>query len=184
MDFMADENVRNIGDEFMFGPSFLVAPVYEYGARGREIYLPACEGWYDFNTGKFIAGGQTMTVPAPYGRMPLYVRAGSIVPFGPQIQWSDEKPAEVIDLYVYRGADGSFTLYEDENVNYNYEKGLYSMIDFTYDDVAGVLTIGERRGEFPGMLRSRQFNIITVSQKGQSAPVVVKYDGTAVSVSL
>ena len=184
MDFMGDENVRNIGDEYMFGPSFLVAPVYEYGARSREMYFPACEGWYDFNTGKFIAGGQTMTVPAPYGRMPLYVRAGSIVPFGPQIQWSDEKPAEVIDLYVYRGADGSFTLYEDENVNYNYEKGLYSMIDFTYDDAAGILTIEERRGQFPGMLRSRQFNIITVSQKGQSAPVVVMYDGTAVSVSL
>lgn len=184
MDFMTDLNVRNIGDEYMFGPSFLVAPVYEYGARSRDVYFPASEGWYDFNTGRFISGGQTMTVSAPYGRMPLYIRAGSIVPFGPQIQWSDERPAEVIDLYVYRGADGSFTLYEDENVNYNYEKGIYSMIDFTYDDASGVLAIGERRGEFPGMLQSRQFNVIAVSPKGQKAPVAVTYDGTAVSVSL
>ena len=110
MDFMADAQVKNIGDAYMFGPSFLVAPVYEYGARSREVYFPDCEGWYDFYTNEFIAGGRSEVVDAPYDRMPLYVRAGSIVPMGPEIQWSDEKPADVIDLYIYQGADGSFTL--------------------------------------------------------------------------
>ena len=109
--------------------------------------------------------------------MPLYVRAGAIVPMGPQIRWSDEKPADVIDLYVYAGADGSFTLYEDENVNYNYEKGLYSMIGITYDDAAGTLKIAERKGEFPGMLKERIFNVIKVSKQGRSKPVKVVYDG-------
>ena len=177
MDFMADKNVINIGDEYMFGQAFLVAPVYEYKARSRQVYFPECEGWYDFYTGRFHEGGITAEVEAPYERMPLYVRAGAIVPMGPQIRWSDEKPADVIDLYVYAGADGSFTLYEDENVNYNYEKGLYSMIGFTYDDTAGTLKIAERKGEFPGMLKERIFNVIKVSKQGRSKPVKVVYDG-------
>jgi alpha-D-xyloside xylohydrolase len=177
MDFMADKNVINIGDEYMFGQAFLVAPVYEYEARSRQVYFPECEGWYDFYTGRFHEGGITAEAEAPYERMPLYVRAGAIVPMGPQIRWSDEKPADVIDLYVYAGADGSFTLYEDENVNYNYEKGLYSMIGFTYDDAAGTLKIAERKGEFPGMLKERIFNVIKVSKQGRSKPVKVVYDG-------
>ena len=177
MDFTADANVLNIGDAYMFGPSFLVAPVYEYGARKRDIYFPACEGWYDFYTNKFVKGGVCARVDAPYERMPLYVRAGSVVPFGPDMQWSDEKPADVIDLYVYRGADGSFTLYEDENVNYNYEKGAYAMIDFRYDDRNGTLTIGERKGEFPGMLKERVFNVIPVSKNGVGKAQKVAYAG-------
>lgn len=177
MDFMADKNVINIGDEYMFGQAFLVAPVYEYEARSRQVYFPECEGWYDFYTGRFHEGGITAEAEAPYERMPLYVRAGAIVPMGPQIRWSDEKPADVIDLYVYAGADGSFTLYEDENVNYNYEKGLYSMIGFTYDDTTGTLKIAERKGEFPGMLKERIFNVIKVSKQGRSKPVKVVYDG-------
>ena len=184
MDFMDDSKVNDIGDAYMFGPAFLVAPVYEYGARSREVYFPECEGWYDFNDGSFIKGGTTAMVKAPYERMPLYVRAGSIVPFGPEIQWSDEKPADVIDLYVYKGADGSFTLYEDENVNYNYEKGLYSMIDFTYDDLTETLLIGDRRGEFPGMLEERVFNVIPVSEKGKEKAVTLKYHGQGMKVSL
>ena len=184
MDFMADANVTDISDEYMFGPSFLVAPVYEYGARSREVYFPACEGWYDFYNNKFCEGGVAKTVAAPYDRMPLYVRAGSIVPFGPQIQWSDEKPADVIDLYVYQGADASFTLYEDENVNYNYEKGLYSMIGMTYDEASKTLKIAERNGEFPGMLKERVFNVIPVSKDGKGKAQTVKYDGTEVVVAL
>lgn len=123
MDFTADMQVNNIGDEFMFGPAFLVAPVYRYGDRTRDMYFPACEGWYDFYTGKFQEAGVQASVAAPYERIPLYVRAGSIVPFGPDMQYSDEKPASDIKLYVYQGADGTFTLYEDEGTNYNYEKG-------------------------------------------------------------
>ena len=184
MDFMGDEGVRNIGDSYMFGPSFLVAPVYEYGARSREVYFPDCEGWYDFYTCEFIPGGQTKQVKAPYDRMPLYARAGSIVPFGLQMQWSDEKPAEVMDVYVYKGADGSFTLYEDENVNYNYEKGLCAMIDFRYDDASGILTIGSRRGEFPGMLQSRQFNVIAISRDGVSDRFPVIYSGEEMTLKI
>ena len=116
--------------------------------------------------------------------MPLYVRAGSIVPMGPEIQWSDEKPADIIDLYVYAGADGSFSLYEDENVNYNYEKGLYSMIGFTYDDTTGTLKIAERKGEFPGMLQKRVFNVIKVSKQGRSKPVKVVYEGKGATIKL
>ena len=184
MDFMADADVMNIGDAYMFGPSFLVAPVYEYGARSRDVYFPDCEGWYDFYTNEFIAGGRSEVVDAPYDRMPLYLRAGSIVPMGPEIQWSDEKPADVIDLYIYQGADGSFTLYEDENVNYNYEKGLYSMIEFDYDDDNRLLSIGERRGEFPGMLEERVFNVIPVSKDGIGKTQTVRYDGVSVKVAL
>jgi len=184
MDFMADADVTNIGDAYMFGPAFLVAPVYEYGARSREVYFPECEGWYDFYSNEFMEGGVARTVAAPYERMPLYVRAGSIVPFGPEIQWSDEKPADVIDLYVYQGADGEFTLYEDENVNYNYEKGLCSKIDFKYDDRMKLLSIEEREGEFPGMLEERTFNVIPVSKNGVGKKQTVQYNGLSMKVVL
>ena len=168
----------------MFGPAFLVAPVYEYGARTREVYFPESKGWYDFYTNELVAAGTTRTVEAPYGRMPLYVRAGSIVPFGPETQWSDEKPADIIDLYVYQGADGEFVLYEDENVNYNYEKGLYSMIEFSYNDRMKLLSIEERKGEFPGMLEERIFNIIPVSEKGIGKKQTVKYNGLSMKIVL
>ena len=184
MDFLGDKKVENIGDTYMFGPAFLVAPVYEYGARTREVYFPGTEGWYDYYTNKFIAGGQTKTVDAPYAQMPLYVRAGSIVPFGPEIQWTDQKPADVIDLYVYQGADGNFTLYEDENVNYNYEKGAYSMIEFSYNEKMKLLSIEERQGEFPGMLEERVFNIIPVSKDGIGKKQTVKYSGLSMKVVL
>ena len=183
MDFK-DEAVINMGDTYMFGPAFLVAPVYEYGARTREVYFPECEGWYDYYTNKYIAGGAAKTVAAPYGRMPLYVRAGSIVPVGPEIQWTDQKSADVIDLYVYQGADGSFTLYEDENVNYNYEKGAYAKIAFSYDEASKQLSIAERQGEFPGMLQERTFNVIPVSKNGVGKPQSVRYDGHSMTIAL
>ena len=189
MDFTADTNVNNISDQFMFGPSIMACPVYEYGARSREIYLPNTCGWYDFYTGKYMESGK-QTVDAPYERIPLYVCEGSIIPYGPDMQYSDEKPAENITLYIYQGKDGEFTLYEDENVNYNYEKGAYAMIPFTYNDAEGTLTIGDRLGEFPGMLKERTFNVVVVSKdkpqvfnlkaKGQ----VVKYNGTKQVVKL
>ena len=184
MDFMADADVTDIGDAYMFGPSFLVAPVYEYGARSREVYFPECAGWYDFYDNEFVEGGAAQTVAAPYDRMPLYVRAGSIVPCGPEIQWTDQKPADVIDLYVYQGSDASFTLYEDENVNYNYENGAYSMIGFGYDEDTKTLSIEDRKGEFPGMLQERVFNIIPVSKDGVGKTQTVKYNGLSVKVTL
>ena len=190
MDFTADQQVYNVGDQYMFGPALMVAPVYEYGARKRDMYFPAGCGWYDFYTGKHIDGGQQLTVDAPYERIPLYVREGAIIPYGPDMQYSDEKPAEVINLYVYTGQDGTFTLYEDEGTNYNYEKGQYAMIPFTYNEAEGTLTIGDREGEFPGMLKERTFNVVKVGKdkaqpfnlnaKGQ----VVKYDGKAQTVKL
>ena len=182
MDFLGDKKVENIGDTYMFGPAFLVAPVYEYGARKRDVYFPESAGWYDFYSNEFYAAGVEKTVDAPYGRMPLYVRAGSIVPCGPEIQWTDQKQADVIDLYVYQGADASFTLYEDENVNYNYEKGAYSKIAFSYDDRMKLLSIEEREGEFPGMLEERTFNIIPVSKNGVGKIQTVKYNGLSMKV--
>ena len=184
MDFLGDKKVENIGDTYMFGPAFLVAPVYEYGARKRDVYFPESAGWYDFYSNEFYAAGVEKTVDAPYGRMPLYVRAGSIVPCGPEIQWTDQKQADVIDLYVYQGADASFTLYEDENVNYNYEKGAYSKIAFSYDDRMKLVSIEEREGEFPGMLEERTFNIIPVSKNGVGKIQTVKYNGLSMKVVL
>ena len=190
MDFAADRNVTDISDQWMFGPALMPCPVSEYKARSRSVYFPECEGWYDFYNGRFISGGQTLTVDAPYEYIPLYVRAGSIIPFGPEIQWSDEMPADVIDLYVYAGKNASFTLYEDEGVNYNYEKGAYSTITFSYDDASRTLTIGDRSGEFPGMLKDRKFNVVLVTpENGLAFPqtpqgVEVAYTGSAVTVSL
>ena len=117
-------------------------------------------------------------------RVPISKPSFSIIPAGPEIQWTDQKQADVIDLYVYEGANGSFTLYEDENVNYNYERGLCSTIEFTYDDITRTLTIGERKGEFPGMLKERIFNVVPVWKKGRSRSVEVKYDGQQVRINL
>ena len=189
MDFPADKKVRNIGDEYMFGPSLLVAPVYTYGATSRDVYFPAGD-WYNFYNGKLIKGGETLSMAAPYERIPLFVRAGAIIPFGPAMQYSDEKPADLINLYVYAGADGSFTLYEDENVNYNYEKGQYATIPFTFDNATSTLTIGERKGEFPGMLKERKFNVILVSPSNavgysrDAKGIEVNYNGSKTEVKL
>ena len=184
MDFPSDRRVADVSDAYMFGPSLLVAPVYEYGARSREVYFPECEGWYDFYTNKYMGGGVSVRVSAPYERIPLYVRAGSIIPAGPQMQWSDEKPADDITIYVYKGADGKFTLYEDEGVNYNYEKGLYSMIDFIYDDDSSTLVIGSRQGAFPGMIGERTFRVLAVSPSGSRAFGPVRYAGDSITLQL
>jgi alpha-D-xyloside xylohydrolase len=119
--------------------------------------------WYDFWTGSSIEGGHAVDVPAPIGRIPLYIRAGSILPLGPAVEYATEKPADPIELRIYRGANGSFTLYEDENDNYNYEKGAHSTIPFSWDDTSQTLIIGDRSGSFPGMLESRTFRIVFVA---------------------
>jgi len=180
MDFPGDAAVRNISDQWMFGPAFMPCPVYEYKARSREVYLPAGAGWYDFYSGEYLEGGRSIVADAPYSRMPLYVRAGSIVPFGPDMEWSDAMPADPVELRIYPGADASFVLYEDENVNYNYEKGAYSTIEFRWDDAFRTLTIGERKGSFPGMLRERSF----VAAVPGGDQVAVKYDGKSQKITL
>jgi alpha-D-xyloside xylohydrolase len=169
MDYPTDPRVFDIGDQWMFGPALMACPVSEYKARSREVFFPQ-GGWYDFYSNKYIQGGQTLTVDAPYERIPVFVRAGSILPLGPQMQWSDEKPADLIHILVYEGADGQFTLYEDEGTNYNYEKGKYATITFTYDDTHRQLTISKRKGSFKGMLKERKFNIVFV-KKGQPIPL-------------
>ncbi|WP_111307909.1 TIM-barrel domain-containing protein [Confluentibacter sediminis] len=165
MDFSNDKKVENISDQFMFGSSLMVCPVYDYEARNRDVYVPNGKGWYNFYSGQYIEGGQTLNVEAPYERIPLFIPAGSIIPMGPEIQYTDEKPADTIVLYVYKGKDGSFELYEDEGSNYDYEKGQYATIPFTYNETNGTLTIGNRKGEFKGMLKNRKFVIVSVSKE-------------------
>lgn len=189
MDFPDDPNVLEIGDQYLLGPALLVNPVTAYKARSREVYLPAGTGWYAFRTGRHYAGGQTITADAPYSDIPIFIREGAIVPFGPPIQYSDEKPADPLRLYVYTGRDGAFTLYEDENVDYAYEQGAFSRIPFTYDEAAGTLTIGARQGSFPGMLQERTIEVVWVTP-GQPAALdleappaqTVRYDGREITV--
>ncbi len=163
MDFRSDVRAQNIGDQFMYGPAFLVSPVTEADATTRRLYLPQAK-WYDFWTGSTVAGGRTVDASAPLDRLPLYIRAGSILPLGPDEEWSTEKPADPIEVRIYRGADGDFTLYEDENDNYNYEKGAYATIPLHWDDAKQALTIGDRKGQFPGMLESRTFHVVFVGE--------------------
>lgn len=190
MDFPHDKNVESIGDQFMFGPSFMVCPVYTYEARHRDVYFPDGSNWYDFHTGQFIEGGQKLKVDAPYEQIPLFIREGAIIPVGPEIQYTGEKPSDIVVLYVYRGKDGAFTLYEDEGTNYNYEKGAFSNIPFSYNEAQGTLTIGDRQGNFEGMLNERTFVIVTVSkQKNQgfkpdATGLRVAYNGTRQTIKL
>jgi len=189
MDYRQDIRAQNVGDQFMYGPALLVNPVTETGATSRELYLPKSK-WYDFWTGHALDGGRVIDAVAPLDRIPIYVRAGSILPMGPDIQYSTEKPADPIELRVYTGADASFTLYEDENDNYDYEKGVHATIPMHWDDASHTLTIGERQGQFPGMPQSRTFQIVFVGEgHGISiAPTpqpdkVVQYSGKEITVT-
>ena len=164
MDFNGDKNVENIGDQWMFGPALMACPVGYYKARNRIVYTPKQCGWYDLYSGEYREGGSILVVDAPYERIPVFVREGAIIPFGPAMQWSDEKPAELINLYVYGGQDGEFQLYEDEGTNYNYEKGKYATIDIRYDDIHKTVTFGRRQGAFKGMLKERRFNIVYIDK--------------------
>ena len=191
MDFGGDKQVENIGNQWMFGPALMACPVGYYKAHNRSVYFPKQSGWYDLYTGEHVNGGQRLVVDAPYEQIPVYVREGSIIPFGPEMQYSTEKPAELINLYVYAGRDGEFELYEDEGTNYNYERGKYATIEIEYDDDDRTLTIGQRRGSFPGMLKQRRFNIVLIS-KDAPKPLnldnpegkLVQYSGKEVTVKL
>jgi alpha-D-xyloside xylohydrolase len=174
-DFRNDPAVRNIGNQYMYGPAFMVSPVTAKGTTSRSVYLPAGK-WYDFWTGATVNGGANITADAPISQIPLHMRAGSIVPMGPEIQYATER-SDTIELRVYPGKDGSFTIYEDEGDNYNYETGKYAEIPITYTDADKNVIIGARKGSFPGMDAKKVFNIVFVTNNhGTGEAITVKPD--------
>ena len=197
-DFASDKAVWDIADEFMFGRCILAAPILEAQyteednrqgtaesgnwteARTASKYLPKGAKWYDFWTNKLYSGGQKVTLQTSLDRVPMFVRAGSILPLGPEMQYVGEKAWDNLELRIYPGADGEFTLYEDEGDNYNYEKGQYATITFRWHDTSRTLTLGERKGNFPGMLQRRQFRVVLPG--GQSKQI--EYDGSEQKVAL
>ncbi|MDD4970354.1 MAG: glycoside hydrolase family 31 protein [Paludibacter sp.] len=206
MDFAEDKQALDINDEYMFGKSILVCPVTQpmynklkdsvkvedYSElKSKSVYLPKGTDWYDFWTGEKKNGGQTIQKITPLDIIPLYIKAGSILPFGPKVQYATEKKWDNLEIRIYKGANGEFNLYEDENDNYNYEKGAFSTISFSWNDVKRTLTINERKGSFAGMLAKRKFNIVLVSD-GKVAAInvsekvdnMVNYIGKKIVVKL
>jgi alpha-D-xyloside xylohydrolase len=183
LDFPNDPPALSVGDQFMFGPALLISPVTQPGAVSRNVYLPAGSTWYDFITNAQHRGGGSIAADAPLGRLPIFARAGAIVPLGPVVQYANEAPNAPLDLRVYRGADGAFTLYDDAGDGYGYERGERATIDMRWDDARGVLTIGARRGRYPGMPRDRVFNVVFIDAQGAHAPQTVRYSGRSLTVS-
>jgi len=188
MDFPKDKQALDINDEYMFGKSILVCPVTtpmyskdtneDFGpVKSRELYLPKGSDWIDFWIGNKFNGGQKISKETPLDIMPLYIKAGSVLPIGPKVQYALEKKWDNLEIRVYEGGNGQYTLYEDENDNYNYEKGTFSTITFSWDDAKKVLTINDRKGTFPGMLAERKFNIVKVAAgNGIGMETAVKYN--------
>lgn len=208
MDFAQDPKVYSIDNEYMFGPSLLVNPVTtaQYTQKNADakqqgtadfstiksqtLYLPRSAGWYDFWTGERTPGGQSVTRPTPIDLMPLYVRAGAILPLGPVVQYAAEPSTAPLELRVYPGADAKFVLYEDENDSYRYEKGAYATIQFSWSEKTQQLSIGRREGRFPGMALARTFHVVFVRPaKGaglastERPDQVVHYSGAPITVS-
>jgi alpha-D-xyloside xylohydrolase len=188
MDWREDVEAQNTGDEYLFGPAILVSPVTTEGATSRTVYLPKAT-WYDFWTGEKTEGGKRIQADAPLSKLPLFVRAGSIVPMGPKMEWATEKAADPIELRIYPGADGDFVLYEDENDGYAYEKGAHATIALHWDDGAKTLMVGAPEGSFPGMLKRRTFKVVVVKgghgvgiEESEKAELEVKYDGAKLVV--
>jgi alpha-D-xyloside xylohydrolase len=188
-DFLQDPKALEINDEFMLGPAILVAPVTDAGAKSRRVYLPAGADWYDFWSGEKTKGGQEVNRETPLRIMPLYVRAGSILPMGPESEYSNEHPDAPVELRIYPGQDASFKIYEDDGASYDYEKGLSATIPLDWNDKTKVLTIGARAGHFPGMETNRKFSITivdTVHGLGEAESEIfrsVQYDGASQEVS-
>lgn len=189
MDFPSDPAVRDINDQYLFGPSLLVAPVTTFGATSRKVYLPAGTTWLDYYTGQRLPGGQTIEAAAPLERIPLYVRAGAIIPTGPVQQYVDEQPDAPLTVVVYTGADGTFSLYEDDGRSYGYEKGQFSRIPLQWNEATRELRIGKREGQWKGMQAQRTIQVRFVdgprADAGALAPAIdqtVRYSGKAVVV--
>jgi alpha-D-xyloside xylohydrolase len=183
MDFPSDPKALQQKYEFMCGKDLLVAPVTAASATSESVYLPAAAGgWYDFWTGRSMRGAQTVEAAAPLDTIPLFVRAGSILPLGPVEQYADQVAEAPLELTIYPGRDGSFTLYDDEGTNYDYENGQSSMIVLNWKDGTHELTIGARAGSFPGMLRDRSFAVHLAGSSRLSQ--TVEYHGDAVRLHL
>jgi alpha-D-xyloside xylohydrolase len=189
MDWRTDPRTWNVPDEFMFGPAMLVNPVLKANTTKSTVYLPASSAWYNFWTGETVTGGEDIETDAPLDRTPIFVRAGSIVPMGPEIEYADQSPAGPIELRVYTGTDGSFTLYADEGDNYNYEKGAHATIPIQWSESTRTLTIGNRNGEYAGMPAQLQFRVVWVSAgHGTGEDIVanpdqtIDYSGSSISV--
>ena len=214
MDFLNDKNTWKIGNEYMFGKAFLVAPVLhaQYTpeqkqnilkenegwnkttnnqinlslnvdftqSKEMEVYLPSGNKWYNYWTNEDFDGGQKLKIKTSLDRIPLFVRAGSIIPIGPDVQYTNEKKWDNLIINVYPGADGTFTLYEDEGDNYNYESGAYTEIQMKWNDTKRILTIDARKGEYNGMLTKRNFTIRTADGKEK----VITYSGKKINVKI
>lgn len=214
MDFLNDKNTWKIGNEYMFGKTFLVAPVLhaQYTpeqkqnilkenegwnkttnnqvnlslnvdftqSKEMEVYLPSGNKWYNYWTNEDFDGGQKLKIKTSLDRIPLFVRAGSIIPIGPDVQYTNEKKWDNLIINVYPGADGTFTLYEDEGDNYNYESGAYTEIQMKWNDTKRILTIDARKGEYNGMLTKRNFTIRTADGKEK----VITYSGKKINVKI
>ncbi|RYF14836.1 MAG: DUF5110 domain-containing protein, partial [Flavobacteriales bacterium] len=174
MDFPQDKKTHEIGSSYLFGRSILVAPVTKYQAKKWPVYLPEGSSWYNFWTSERYKGGQTVDTDAPVDIVPLYIKSGSILPIGPDVQYSTEKKWDHLQIRIYSGSNGEFVLYEDENDNYNYEKGVYSTIKFSWNDELKTLTIADRQGSFPQMLKSRKFSIELIGNNEQNANQTAK----------
>jgi alpha-D-xyloside xylohydrolase len=191
MDYPNDVKARTLTDQYQFGPAFLVAPVTTPKTRSRSVYLPEGTEWYNFWSGDLTIGGGHVDVPSPLDEMPIFVKAGSIIPVGPDIQYIGEKPSDPTTLYIYQGANGAFTLYEDQGTTYDYENGAFSEITLLWKDATKTLTIAARKGSFPGMLEKRTFQIVVVSKAKATGfsfdakpDKTVSYEGKAVSIKL
>ena len=188
MDFNNDPAVQNINDQFTLGASLLVNPVTEYKKTTRKVYLPKGNSWYNFYTGEYLKGGQYIQAEAAYEQIPLFVKEGSIIPTGPDIQYTTEKNADPITIYLFTGKNASFNLYEDEGTTYNYEKGAFTEIPLHYEETTGTLSMGDRRGSFPKMLKERTFNIVWITPQNKQSinsdtiHQTVKYDGKKITI--
>ena len=180
MDFPEDERTWSDGSAYLCGHALLTSPVQEAKPKQVKTYLPKGADWWNYFTGERVKGGQEVCSPAKLDAFPLYVRAGSIIPYGPDVQWSDEKSLENLEVVVYPGANGAFTFYEDEGEGYGYEQGLYSEIVFRWDDAAKKLTIESRRGEFPGMLAKRTFRVKLQGSAAKEQSII--YDGQTTTI--
>ena len=190
MDFNGDKTALNQQFEYMFGKAFLVAPVTQPDVSEWEVYLPEAAQWYNFWDGKRLGGGQSVKTTAPINKIPLFVKAGSIVPMGSYLQYTGQKAADTLEIRIYPGTDGKFDLYEDEGDNYDYEKGNYTIIPFVWDEQNQTLTIGDRQGNYPGYLKKRIFNIILVNESEGTGIAMgknmkpVTYTGTGMEIGM
>jgi len=190
MDFAADAKAVQQGYEYMFGKNMLVAPVTEAGVTEWSVYLPKAAGWYDYWSGKRYTGGQSIKAASPQDKIPVFVKAGAIIPMAKVMQYTSEKPLDVLEIRIYKGANGTFALYEDEGDGYNYEKGAHTTILFNWNDKTQTLSIGARAGTYKNYLKIRTFNLVVVSDSNGGgvaegkAVKKVAYNGAAVAVKL